>query len=300
MPLATCPPEPIKAPDPIPFISQGNINFKAHDVGWLLCGIFTLVSVLASFWLILKHLTYYSTPYQQRHIVRILLLVPIYSTVSFLSYLFYRHAIYYQTLRDCYEAVVLTDFFYLILSYVGETSHEHDLVFRNLKLKKWVWPLGRWSYRPSSGHHFLLLMKVSILQYAILRPLCTFISVGLEYFGLYCLKSWSPSFGHIYMSLTITISVTVAMYCIIQFYVPIRDRVDPFKPVLKFLAIKSVVFLTFWQDGLLSLLVYFGAIKESEYWTATEIQVGLNALLTCFEMMLFSFLHIKAFSYLPY
>lgn len=34
--------------------------------------------------------------------------------------------------------------------------------------------------------------------------------------------------------------------------------------------------------------------------TAEEIVVGIAALLSCFEMMAFAFLHLKAFSYLPY
>ena len=41
-------------------------------------------------------------------------------------------------------------------------------------------------------------------------------------------------------------------------------------------------------------------IKPTDYWTATEIQVGINALLETFEMCLFAFMHIKAFTYLVY
>lgn len=41
-------------------------------------------------------------------------------------------------------------------------------------------------------------------------------------------------------------------------------------------------------------------IKDREYWTAEEIVIGLSALLSCLEMVLFAFLHVKAFSYLPY
>ena len=41
---------------------------------------------------------------QQRYIIRILLMVPIYAIISWLSYRFFRDAIYYETVRDCYEA----------------------------------------------------------------------------------------------------------------------------------------------------------------------------------------------------
>lgn len=168
-----------------------------------------------------------------------------------------------------------------------------------VKLEKWFFPLNYWKYRPS-GLHFLWLMKICILQYAIVRPLCTLVAVGLQYYGLYCLESWEPYFGHIYISLAISISVSIAMYCVIQFYLPIQEELKPYSPVLKFLAVKSVVFLTFWQDSFLSVLVYFGAIKPSEYMSAADIQVGINALLETFEMVIFGFLHIKAFTYLIY
>lgn len=43
-----------------------------------------------------------------------------------------------------------------------------------------------------------------------------------------------------------------------------------------------------------------GVIKDRQYWSADEIVVGLAALLSCFEMVLFAFLHVRAFTYLPY
>ncbi|PWN92129.1 DUF300-domain-containing protein, partial [Acaromyces ingoldii] len=271
----------------------------AHDVGWIVSGFFALIATCASIWLIWKHLTYYTCPPQQRHIVRMLIMVPIYAIVSFLSYIFFTEAIYYETIRDCYEAVVITSFFYLLLQYVGDTPAEQHEVFKEVKVKYWFFPLGFWKYRPD-GLHFLWLMKICILQYAIVRPVCTLVAVGLQYFGIYCIESWAPQFGHIYISIAISISVSVAMYCIIQFYLPIKEELKPYSPVLKFLAVKSVVFLTFWQSSFLSILAYFGAIKDTQYMSAAEVQVGLNALLETFEMVIFGFLHIKAFTYLIY
>uniref|UniRef100_V5E396 DUF300-domain-containing protein n=1 Tax=Kalmanozyma brasiliensis (strain GHG001) TaxID=1365824 RepID=V5E396_KALBG len=297
----TCPTIPDKPTDPKSFFQNGEIDFKAHDVGWIVCGFMTLVATISSIWLIWKHLTYYTCPQQQRHIVRLLVMVPVYSIVSFLSYLFYKEALYYQTIRDCYEAVLVTSFFYLILAYTGDTRAEQHAVFRNIELEDrfWVWPLGSWKYKPE-GLHFLWLMKICVLQYAIIRPLCTFIAVGTEYFGYYCLHSWMPWFTHVWCAFFISVSVTVAMYCLIQLYMPIRKLVDPYKPILKFLAVKTIVFLTFWQDTMLSFLVSFNVIKETEYFTAEQIQAGINALLSCFEMLIIGFVHIKAFSYLPY
>lgn len=297
----TCPTIPNKPDDPKSFFQNGQLDFKAHDVGWIVCGIMTLIATISSTWLIWKHLTYYTCPQQQRHIVRLLIMVPVYAIVSFMSYLFFQEALYYQTIRDCYEAVLVTSFFYLILSYTGDTTAEQHAVFRNLEVKTpfWVFPLGSWKYKPS-GLHFLWIMKICVLQYAIIRPFCTFVAVGTQYFGYYCLESWMPWFTHVWCALLISISVTVAMYCLIQLYVPVKKLVDPYHPILKFLSVKTIVFLTFWQDTFLSFLVSFNVIKETEYFTAGQIQAGINALLECFWMLLFGFIHIKAFSYLPY
>ena len=74
-------------------------------------------------------------------IIRILFMVPIYSTVSFLSYLFYQHTIYYNTLRDCYEAFVIASFFSLLCAYVAPNLHDQKEYFRTIQPKGWIWPL---------------------------------------------------------------------------------------------------------------------------------------------------------------
>ena len=52
------------------------------------------------------HLRYYSCPNEQRWIVRVLFIVPIYSFDSWLSLLFFskdEYYVYFNTVRDCYE-----------------------------------------------------------------------------------------------------------------------------------------------------------------------------------------------------
>ncbi|ORY89355.1 organic solute transporter Ostalpha-domain-containing protein [Leucosporidium creatinivorum] len=318
-----CPVHSVLPSDPVPFFSHGNINFKAHDVGWIVAGAFTFVAVVTSAWLIAQHLAFFYAPHTQRHIVRILFLVPIYAICSFLSYYFYSQALYFQLVRDCYEAIVIAAFFFLLIAYLSnppptpeqpcpapyQTRAERTArlreVVKDFHLKKWMWPFGWVKWRPAKGgkgegEAFLWIMRIGIGQYVLVRPLSTLVAVVSEYLGWYCLASWSPKFTHIYTSAAITISVSVAMYNVLQLYMAFKKELAPFSPVLKFLAVKSVVFLTFWQESGLSLLETMGVIKDKEYWTAGSIVIGISALLSCFEMMLFGFLHLKAFSYLPY
>ncbi|GAA5894050.1 OSTA/TMEM184 family protein [Sporobolomyces salmoneus] len=309
--------------DPVPFFSNGDLNFKAHDVGWLVAGMFSVIATWCSVWLILKHLSFFYHPSEQRMIVRILFMPIIYAWCSFFSYYFVHQALYWQLARDCYEAIVIGSFFYLLVSYLSNPRPTAETPFpqpyktqaeraaqlrstvKDVHVKKWIWPLGWLKFRcakggSGEGESFLWLMRVLVGQYVIVRPLTTLASVIGEYTGYYCLASWSPKFVHVWSSAAITISVTIAMYVVLQLYVTLKKDLDPYSPVMKFLAVKLVVFFTFWQESSLSLLVTIGVIKNRTYWSAEDIVVGISGLLSCFEMMIFAFMHVKAFPYLPY
>ena len=52
------------------------------------------------------------------------------------------------------------------------------------------------------------------------------------------------------------IAVTIAMYCLIQFYIQIKDDISQYSPFLKILSIKLVIFLSFWQSVSAALVPY--------------------------------------------
>jgi len=227
-------------------------------------------------------------------------MVPIYAVISTASFILWDQATALLIIRDAYESVVLTAFFYLLLLYLHPGSEGQKEIFRKLELPKWVFPLGFVKWKPQDGLFFLQLMKWGILQYCFLRPTTSIAAVVLDLMGLYCVDSWSPGWGHIYITVIQSVSVTVAMYCLIQFYVAVSDRLKPHKPLLKLFSVKAVVFLTFWQATLLSGLSLIGVVKDTETMTADDINIGIGALAETFEMMLFALLHLKAFTYKPY
>ncbi|KAI1793466.1 DUF300-domain-containing protein [Ganoderma leucocontextum] len=307
---------PERAPfDSPPLVQNGKIILQAHHIGWIVCSALTLVAIGVSFWLIDKHLRNYTNKREQRYIVRILFMVPLYAIVSTASYFWWNHSTPLLLIRDCYESTVLTAFFYLLLLYISPDVNQQKEVFRknglsrqNDKerrrrgepLQKWVMPLGFVRSRPEDGLYFLQLMKWGVLQYCVVRPGTTLAAVILEYLGLYCEDSWSLGWGHIYITLVVSVSVSIAMYCLIQVYMVVKVELAPHRPLMKLFAIKAVVFLTFWQATGLSLLTLFGLVKNTPYMTANNINIGIGALLETFEMAIFACLHIKAFSYKPY
>lgn len=53
--------------------------------------------------------------------------------------------------------------------------------------------------------------------------------------------------GYLYVTLVYNASVSLALYALFLFYFATRDLLRPFEPVLKFLTIKAIIFLSFWQ-----------------------------------------------------
>ena len=75
-------------------------------------------------------------------IIRVLFMVPIYSVVSFLSYYFYTRAVYFEVIRDCYEAFAIASFFSLLCAYVAPDLHDQKDYFRKLRPRGWVMPIS--------------------------------------------------------------------------------------------------------------------------------------------------------------
>jgi hypothetical protein len=184
-----------------------NLNF--HDFGLILSAAFALFATLMSLYLIWMHATHYLRPREQKHIIRILFMVPVYSVVSFLSYKYYLHTIYFDVLRDCYEAFAIASFFNLLCHYVAPDLRAQKEYFRRVKPKDWVWPLT-WCKKctggekgvfrtPRSGLTWFNIVWFSVFQYCFVRVAMTIVAVTTQANGKYCLSSLSPAFAHVWV-----------------------------------------------------------------------------------------------------
>jgi hypothetical protein len=92
------------------------------------------------------------------------------------------------------------------------------------------------------------------------------------------------------------------MYCVIQFYYQLRHDLKPFSVFLKVIAIKLVIFLSFWQTFLISILTSasINLVKPTAHIAYPDLIVGVPSLLLCIEMAFFAVLHLFAFPYSPY
>ncbi|RKF77341.1 Transmembrane protein 184C [Golovinomyces cichoracearum] len=285
------------------------LNLTFHDIALIIAASNSLIAISISFFLIFMHATHYSKPNEQRHIIRILFMVPIYSAGAFLSLVFYWHAIYFQFLSDCYEAITIASFFALLCHYIAPNLHDQKTYFRGIKPMEWVWPLNWFKFccaiawrTPSSGLTWFNIIWTGVYQYCFIRVTMTIVAIITEYYGIYCESSQSPVFAHIWVMVIEGLAVTIAMYCLIQFYVQLRGNLSQHRPFLKILAIKLVIFLSFWQTFMINVLTStaFNIIKPSPTIGYPDLKIGIPSLLLCTEMAIFSILHLYSFPYQPY
>ncbi|TKA57579.1 hypothetical protein B0A49_10122, partial [Cryomyces minteri] len=283
-----------------------------HRLGLVLSATFALISVCITFWLIFRHATHYLKPWEQKHIIRILLMIPIYSTVSFLSYYYYKHAIYFEVMRDCYEAFAIASFFTLLCHYIAPNLHEQKDFFRQLTPRNWFWAVfgmqkltggeNRGPLRkPRSGLTWFNVIWIGVFQYCFIRITFTIVSVTTQAAGRYCESSLNPAFAHIWVMVFEGGSVSVAMFCLIQFYLQLKVDLAEHRPFLKVICIKLVIFFSFWQSLVISFLSSSnGPLKPTSKIYYNDIKVGIPSMLLCVEMAIFAVMHLFAFPWKEY
>ena len=106
----------------------------------------------------------------------------------------------------------------------------------------------KWGRPPRSGLTWFNVVWFCIFQYCLIRVLFTIVSVAAQAAGRYCIDSDSPAFANVWVKAIESAAVTVAMYCIFQFYYQIKQDIATHSPILKLTAIKGVIFLSFWQS----------------------------------------------------
>ena len=78
----------------------------AHFIAWFVAGVFVLLAVPITFYEVAQHLENYRMPRLQRHVIRILFMVPIYAVDCWLALRFKDGTIYFEIGRaSCRERV---------------------------------------------------------------------------------------------------------------------------------------------------------------------------------------------------
>jgi len=238
---------------------------------------------------------HYKEPHLQKHIVRLILMIPIYTIDSYLSLIFRDISFYLDIGRDCYEAYVLWTFFKLLVELAGG---EESLIQKLEQIPQIRYTIPMCCFHIKPGRTFLHRCKQMILQFVVWKPILAVTSFVTQMIGVYKDGDFSPTAAYLYITIVDNVSITISLYFLVLFYEATKDILKPFKPISKFLCIKAVIFFAFWQSVVIDAMVYFDLVFQSvEGWTVDEISTATQNALICFEMFPIAIAFAMTFGY---
>lgn len=272
-----------------------------------------LVALFLSTYLIFEHLAAYNQPEEQKFLIGVILMVPVYALESYLSLLDADAAFNYEIIRDWYEAFALYCFGRYLIACLG--GEESTIVFMESKSRiSYSIPLIEESYTYGVVEHpfplncilkewylgpdFYQAVKIGIVQYMILKLICAPLAMIFQFLGVYGEGKFELTYAYPYMAVVLNFSQSWALYCLVQFYSVTKDKLAPIKPLAKFLTFKSIVFLTWWQGVGVAILFSMGAFKGS---LANQLQTRIQDYIICIEQMgVAAVVHLYVFPAAPY
>eukprot|EP00048_Salpingoeca_helianthica_P006948 m.104717 g.104717 ORF g.104717 m.104717 type:complete len:367 (-) comp14184_c0_seq1:23-1123(-) len=271
------------------------------DAAWTLAGVFAYLSIGLTSFQIFKHLKHYNCPTQQKWIVRILFMAPIYAFASWMSLKFFHLSIYFDTVRNIYEAFVIYNFLSLCFEYLGgEAAIMFAIKGRCHHPSWWNWTccFSEFPYTPT----FLRYCKQGTLQFCVVKLVMATVIIIMEATHTYNDGDLSANGGYLYVAIIYNISISIALMSLVFFYSATKDLLSPHQPVLKFLIVKSIIFVSFWQSVVIAIIEKADVITSSKDGSiqAGELAVAYQNFLICFEMFFASVLYLYAFPWRPY
>jgi len=253
----------------------------------------TALAVLLSGALISKHLRSWTDPRQQKLIIYIIIMVPLFAVDSFIGLLEIEAsatvALILDSIKECYEAFVIMSFLdlmYALLDVDPQREVPRSLAGRHIHL---IFPFNLCFKEMTLNQKTLNTIRSWTTQFVILRPILSIITVVLQLMN-------KLDSAYMLISIILNISVTVAVSALMIFYHTFVKELSPYRPLAKFLCIKGVVFFAFWQSVVLEVLCYFKVVHEGHWYTTEEVSETIQNLLVCIEMgLLFTFAHNYAF-----
>lgn len=249
-------------------------DWLESDTASSICLVMVLICSVITFHNVVMHLLNYSRDDLQRHITRIVLVVPVYAISNYCQLVFPDAVMIAQAVVDFWEALVIYSFFNLILEYVGGehnwlvcVQHTHPEGLKHMVPVKWFF-----KRRMVLDPGWLRKCKVACFQFVFIKPLSVILSLPLLFTGTY----HAPPAAIIRM-IVYNITYTVALYALALLYLTTHEHpsLKPKRPLVKFATVKLVIFFTYWQQY---LLMFFSLTDEE--------MTDLLAFLTIIEMTL--------------
>lgn len=296
-----------------------------------MAGTFVLLTCLLTMFHMASHLNNYHEPVVQRKIIAILWMSPIYAVTSFLSLVVPVTEGYLSIVKDFYEAYVIYTFFSFLIAVLGrgDRSVAVQVLAKHADHLKNPTSCFRRCYHPlpeesplAKANAVLLECQILVMQFVFCRPLTSIISFVVmtlmvneenddttttatstdDHKAATAVKVQkffsSPQF---YISMVQNVSVFLAFTGLLKFYHAVSSDLAWMNPFSKFLCIKGVVFMTFWQGLIIDIVVSVHAGGRWEDEDSDEDPRDkanrIQNVLICLEMLFFSIAHWCVFPY---
>jgi len=316
--------------------TQDQFSMENSFMKFQLAGTFCLLAILISMWHMTAHIRLFKRPFVQRKILAILWMSPIYAVTSWLSLVFPNFEGYLSIIKDFYEAYVIYQFLGFCISVLGRGDREEvvDLLARHTDhldppMRFCGWCRGSYVYDSPRqlANAVLLQCQVFAMQFVFFKPLtavglftcqspkvnfCTFDSND------HTVVLWGVLPLHVFEDVTLwlkiiqNISVFMAFSGLLKFYHAVQDDLAWCNPFPKFLCIKGIVFMTFWQGLVISFLASTTNVEKNPAAAGSGDEGSASGsgnsaddadlwgkqaqnFLICLEMLLFSIAHFYCF-----
>eukprot|EP00834_Sanchytrium_tribonematis_P007086 NODE_592_length_5620_cov_0.720884.p1 type:complete len:458 gc:universal NODE_592_length_5620_cov_0.720884:3718-2345(-) len=212
-----------------------------------------LLNCLLFLILAIYQLKHYYFPYIQRLSLRIVLIIPLYSILSFIRFYYPDSSIFCNLVRDTYESFVLFYYFRFIVYCLGNERNYYHLRFIKEKGEIQGMPMIRSNLLIHNDSvvllsdyiiHEFLSIKFGIFQYCVCMPFSSIIQLLIE-----CTSDTTHfSFVSTIYYLIIFIQNVSIMYCLYKLasFLKLINFVHP-NYAKVFLILKSLIGILFWQ-----------------------------------------------------
>ncbi|KAH8803266.1 organic solute transporter Ostalpha-domain-containing protein [Xylogone sp. PMI_703] len=270
----TCPVKTLANPEQVKY--SNGMSF--HEIAVIAAGALTAFTCIISIFSIMKHATHYSVPREQKHLIRIISVVPVYAIISFLGVAFEDASKYITPVGTFYEACCFASLFMLLLEFLHEDHYARQEFFMNKgTLKKYT------------SMNFMVF-QFPIVSFGIL--VATDITQAV---GVFCEQSNKPYFAHIWITIASILTTSLAVMSMLRFYKLTKKELAHRKPGTKFFAFKAIVFVNFLQTTIFTFLISGGDLKPTSHYTYNDITIAVPNLLSTAEMVIFALTFLYVF-----
>lgn len=254
-------------------------------------GFFALFATILTLRHVYAHATQMARPDAQRKVLAILWMVPIYALCSWLAIVLPNIAQEVLLVSSFYEAYCVHMFFSFLVAVLGNGHGEHaalDELPASLEA-----PCSLCGRVRVPGRTFSEQCKLGTLQFVILKPFLSVLDYTLDD-GSELIDYTSAAF---WILVLLNVSVSIALTALLKFFhaTHLSPRLRAYRPWPKFLAVKGVVFMTWFQGVAIQLAVCFDVLGSDSALSDRSAALAFQNFLVCVEMFLAALAHAHIF-----